>query len=348
VGRPEHVTSRVTRALLPIMRLHAEDVRIPAAKAVLAGTLLAPADAWPRPGLILVSGSGAHDRDETVCGHTPFRTIAEFFADRGYAVLRCDDRGVGESTGSAGEQDFEGTVADVVATYEWLATHRAVDPRRVAILGHSEGGLIAATAGRRAGARAIVMLAAPAVPIEGLLHDQARAISEEAGATAAQIAHERRMNERVFALARSSLEREEVQLELEGVIRTSLRSWPDAPAPDEGAVAQNARVMAAIVAAPAYRSLLRQTAADIIRQVTSPLLALYGARDTQVPGAVNADAFRAAAGGREGATVMLFPDRNHLFQCAATGSILEYETLAPGPDVHVLRAVADWLSSVMG
>lgn len=78
-----------------------EEVRIEVAGAVLAGTLLVPAGAGSHPCLLLVTGSGANDRDETVCGHTPFRTIAEYFAARGYAVLRCDDRGVAGSTGDA-------------------------------------------------------------------------------------------------------------------------------------------------------------------------------------------------------------------------------------------------------
>jgi dipeptidyl aminopeptidase/acylaminoacyl peptidase len=213
------------------MLLRHDEVRIPVTGAVLAGTLLAPAGAGPHPCLLLVSGSGPNDRDETVCGHTPFRTIADHFAARGYAVLRCDDRGVGGSTGDADRQDFDGSVADVVATCAWLAGHPAVDPRRIALVGHSEGGLVAAAASSQAGARAVVMLAGPAVTIEGMLHAQARAISAEAGATAAQIEHERRMNTQVFALARSDAAKADVQRAIEHVIRTHLQSWPDVPAP---------------------------------------------------------------------------------------------------------------------
>ena len=303
------------------MRLRTEEVRIPGADAVLAGTLLSPPGAGSRPGLLLVSGSGANNRDETVCGHTPFRTIAEYFAGCGYAVLRCDDRGVGGSTGDAGEQDFDGAVEDVVAAYGWLAGHPAVDAERIALLGHSEGGLIAAVAGPRVGAWAVVMLAGPSVPIERLLHEQAQAISAEAGGTATQIEHERRMNERVFALARSDRDRAEVQLELEGVIRAYLQSWPDAAESDEAAVVENARVMASVVIAPAYRSLLRQEPAAILGRSGGPLLAVYGGKDTQVPGGANADAFREITAGRRGAFVMLFPDHNHLFQQAGTGAI---------------------------
>lgn len=326
------------------MRLYVEEVRIPAAGAVLAGTLLAPPTAGLFPGLLLVSGSGANDRDETVCGHTPFRTIAEFFAGCGYVVLRCDDRGVGGSTGDAGEQDFDGAVADSVAAYKWLTKHSAVNPERITILGHSEGGLIAAVVGQQVGSWAVVMLAGPSVPIMWLLHEQARSISVEAGATAAQIEHERRMNERVFALAGSLLDQAAVQIELEGVIQSYLRSWPDAAVLDEAVVVDNARIMANVVSAPAYRSLLRLEPAVILGQFSGPLLAVYGGKDTQVPGLANVEAFRQITDGHQSAYVMLFPNNNHLFQRAGTGAISEYESLPPGPDVAVLCAVADWLS----
>ncbi|WP_438024636.1 alpha/beta hydrolase family protein [Sorangium sp. So ce233] len=322
-----------------------EEVRVPAAQAVLAGTLLAPTGAGRRPCLLLVSGSGANDRDETVCGHTPFRVIAEYFAARGHVVLRCDDRGVGGSSGDAGEQDFAGSVADVVTTCRWLASHPAVDAERIALLGHSEGGLIAAAAAPQTEASAVVMLAGPAVPIEWLLHEQARTLSAEAGATPAQIEHERRMNEQVFALARSSRASAAVRSEIERVIREYLRSWPDLPAVDEAAVDENARVMAGVVGAPAYRSLLRQKPAEILGRLDRRLLAVYGGKDVQVPGAANADACRRITAGHRHATVRLFPGHNHLFQQAGTGSISEYEVLPPGPDTEVLREVADWLSA---
>lgn len=260
------------------MTVRSDEVHIPVAGAVLAGTLLAPSDAGPHPCLILVSGSGANDRDETVCGHAPFRTIAEYFAARGHAVLRCDDRGVGGSTGDAGEQDFDGAVADVVATCTWLTSHPAVDPERITLLGHSEGGLVAAAAGPQVGARAVVMLAGPSVPIEELLHEQARAIAVEGGATSAQIEHERRMNEQVFAVARSHSDGDVARRAVEDVIRKHLRSWPGASGWDPGTIDDNARVMAGVVGAPAYRSLLRQEPAAILGGVSGPLLAVYGGR----------------------------------------------------------------------
>ncbi len=327
------------------MRVCSEEVRVPVGDAVLAGTLLAPAGDGPHPCLLLISGSGANDRDELVCGHTPFRVIAEYFASLGYAVLRCDDRGVGGSTGDASKQDFERSVEDVVATSRWLAGHPAVDAERMALLGHSEGGLLAAAAGPQTVAWKVIMLAGPAVAIDGLLHAQARTLSVEGGATPAQIDHERRMNERVFALARSHRGQTDVVAEIEDVIRASLGSWPDLPDIDEATINDNAEVMASIVTAPAYRSLLRQDPRVILSRLDQPLLAVYGGKDVQVPGATNAEAFKRITSGRLRATCQLFPDHNHLFQLAVTGSISEYESLPPGPDLVVLREISDWLTA---
>jgi hypothetical protein len=128
------------------------------------------------------------------------------------------------------------------------------------------------------------------------------------------------------------------------VNRECLRRWPDLPA-DEAAVEENARLMAGVVGAPAYRSLLRQDPPAILARLDRRLLALYGGKDVQVPGAANAEACRRIVAGRPHAAVRLFPHHNHLFQPAGTGAISEYESLPPGPDAAVLREVAAWLSA---
>lgn len=327
------------------MVLIIEEVQIPVADGSLAGTFSRPANSLSNPSILLVSGSGANDRDETVCGQKPFRIIAEYFSDLGYAVLRCDDRGVGGSTGNVEEHEFEATVADVIALYDWLSKQPAVDPGRIALLGHSEGGLVSAVAGSRVNAWAIVMLGGPSVSIEELLHEQARSISTEYGATAAQIRHEREMNEQVFALARSDLARSKALTEIDAVIQDHLRTWPDAEKLSEDDVRNNAQIMSNVVGAPAYRSLLGQEPAMILAGFAGRILAVYGGLDTQVPGVANADAFRESTSNNPHADLRLFPDHNHLFQRAKTGSISEYENLPPGPTVEVLREISGWLAA---
>ena len=145
----------------------AEEVRVPTPPGhVLAGTLTLPGDReGPVPVVVTISGSGPHDRDERIArieGYRPFRQIADTLARRGIGVLRLDDRGTGASGGTfrgATSADF---AADVLAALAWLRERDDVDPRRLAVLGHSEGGLVAPlVAAEDTLVRAVVLMAAP-------------------------------------------------------------------------------------------------------------------------------------------------------------------------------------------
>jgi uncharacterized protein len=325
--------------------MRSDEVTIPVAGATLAGTLLVPEVEGRGMGAVLIAGSGAHDRDESVCGHAPFRVIAEHLARRGVAVLRCDDRGVGGSTGEAEERSFEETVDDTVARARWLAQREEIDPRRIVLIGHSEGGLVAARAARDAGAMAIVALAGPATPIEAMLHEQARRLSLEGGATPEQIDHERSMNEAVFGIARSSRDHADARDAIDAAIRDALRRWPGAEL-DESTIVESAAAMASVVSAPAYRSLLRQDPGAALADLACPIFAAFGERDAQVPGPESAAACARILAGRERCLVRLFEGHNHLFQRCVTGAIAEYETLGASPSEEVLQAISDWLASL--
>jgi hypothetical protein len=312
----------------------------------LTGTLSRGSAEGVSPALVLLSGSGAHDRDETVCGHTPFKRMAGFFSRRGYAVLRYDDRGVGASSGDAERTEFDDSVADARAAFWSLACTAGIDMERISLLGHSEGGLVAAKASQGLPAQAVLMLAGPAMPLEPLLHRMNRAISQEAGATPRQLEHEQRMNEAVFAVSRGPATQEAALAEAAAILLRFLRSWPDVPPFDEDTARGSAETMARIVCAPAYRSLLRQRPHEILAAVDKPLLALYGGKDLQVPGAENLAAFRQATVNNPSAEGRLFDGLNHLFQPARTGSLSEYEALPPGPADVVLEAMAAWLDAL--
>jgi dipeptidyl aminopeptidase/acylaminoacyl peptidase len=112
----------------------------------LAGTLSVPSRQGPHPAVVLMSGSGPQDRDESVPGLTikPFALVADGLARAGIAVLRYDDRGVGGSTGDHAAAGIDDFTADATAAVRWLRDRAEVDPTRVGVLGHSEGGIYAA------------------------------------------------------------------------------------------------------------------------------------------------------------------------------------------------------------
>ncbi|HEV7588017.1 MAG TPA: alpha/beta fold hydrolase [Longimicrobium sp.] len=126
----------------------AEEVRVPHPGGFqLAGTLTLPGARRGRvPAVVTITGTGQEDRDESIpnpAGYRPFREVADTLGRRGIAVLRMDDRGFGASGGDpsrATSRDFAGDIAAAVA---YLRTRPEIDPGRIALVGHSEGGIIA-------------------------------------------------------------------------------------------------------------------------------------------------------------------------------------------------------------
>jgi len=161
----------------------AEAVTVPAADgAALAGTLTLPAGTGPFPALVTISGSGADDRDESAPiagGYRPFRDIADTLGRRGIAVLRLDDRGVGNSTGDFGAATERTLASDTRDAIAWLRSRPDILPGRIAVLGHSEGArvamLVAAEEDRLAG---VILMAGAADPRAALMAQRRRLIPE--------------------------------------------------------------------------------------------------------------------------------------------------------------------------
>jgi alpha/beta superfamily hydrolase len=152
-------------------------------KVTLAGTITKPKEAGKYPAVVLVSGSGPQDRNETLMGHEPFKVLADYLTKNNIVVLRYDDRGINKSTG-----DFsKGTTADfgkdALAAVHFLRKQPQVDPMKVGIIGHSEGGLIATIlAGQQAsGLNFIVTLAGPMIPMDSLMLLQNEAVMKSQG-----------------------------------------------------------------------------------------------------------------------------------------------------------------------
>ncbi|MFZ1083075.1 MAG: alpha/beta fold hydrolase, partial [Candidatus Kryptoniota bacterium] len=127
-----------------------------------AGTLTLPDSGGPFPAVILITGSGAHNRNEEVFGHKPFLVIADYLTRRGIAVLRVDDRGIGGSTGKKSAVTSADHAKDVIAEIEFLKSRCDIDPNKIGLIGHSEGGIIAPlVASQSKDVAFIVMLAGP-------------------------------------------------------------------------------------------------------------------------------------------------------------------------------------------
>ncbi len=152
-----------------------------AAGVTLACTLTEPRGKGPFGAVVLATGSGPQNRDEALMGHRPFLVLSDAITRKGVAVLRCDDRGVGKSTGTFGQATTFDFADDVLAEVRALQARPEIDRAHVGVAGHSEGATVAAIAAARARDVAfVVLLAGPALPGDQIL-DLQRASDGEGG-----------------------------------------------------------------------------------------------------------------------------------------------------------------------
>ena len=170
----------------------------------LAGTLTEPEGPGPFPALILISGSGAQDRDETIFEHKPFLVLADALTRRGMAVLRLDDRGVGGSTGSTSASTSDDFAGNVLAGLAFLKARSEIDRTRLGLMGHSEGGIIAPmVAARSPDVAFIVLMAGTGLPGEEILHLQGQAVMKAMGADENALKNQLEVQKRLFEIVKT-------------------------------------------------------------------------------------------------------------------------------------------------
>jgi pimeloyl-ACP methyl ester carboxylesterase len=319
----------------------------------LAGTLTVPRGPGPHPALVLISGSGAQDRDELVAGHRPFLVLADFLTRRGYAVLRVDDRGVGGSTGDVLRAGLHDAAADVRAGIDWLRRQPDVDPHRIGILGHSEGAYVAPIVARDAGAGFIILLGGPALKGRDLLLAQRDALAKAAGDPEDARRLARQFLTRVFDVLDSRPADEDLATRVHAVTEGWLASLTGVDRTAAAAMlaartAAQDEASLSLWQTPWFQSIYHYDPRATLAATHVPVLALYGDLDLQVPSDLNAAALQAAlaAAGNRDVTITRLPGVNHMMQRAKTGRIEEYarieETIAP----EVLDAIAAFLDRV--
>ena len=322
----------------------------------IEGTLLVPEGATKEkrvPGVLLVTGSGPQDRDESLMGHRPFEVIADALARRGIAVLRCDDRGVGASDGSFNDADTDGFASDAHFGFVTLAAGSEVDPARVGILGHSEGGTIApmvvsivdADATSASKVAFIVMLAGMGVDGDRVLREQNKRLLLASGKTEAEIAAEVAAHAAFLDAAKQRADDVVLRAKARELVieQMKLRGADMATVPP-GAIDAQADAAVKQMATPWMRRFLTLDPAAYLSKVTCPVLALNGSLDTQVTVQQDVPAVEAALKkANVPYTVKVMPGLNHLFQPAKTGGLEEYATIETTVDPAVLDLLASWI-----
>jgi hypothetical protein len=317
-----------------------------AAGVKLAGTLTLPKSATPVPAVVLLTGSGAQDRNESIVGHKPFLVLADYLTRRGIAVLRLDDRGVGGSTGSTGNSTTADLADDALAAVAYLENVKQINPRQIGLVGHSEGGMIAALAASRASDVAfIVMLAGTGVPGEQIILRQGAIIARAQKADEKLIASAQELQKKLFAIAKRDTNLEEAKQEIIVLMRNS-DSYRAATTPEaQRAVETQLASQAQMMFTPWFRGFLTYDPALALAKVHCPVLALTGEKDMQVDPKQNMPPIAAAlkqAGNRD-VTIRELPGLNHLFQHCETGSPIEYAKISETFSPDAMETIADWI-----
>lgn len=312
----------------------------------LAGTLTLPEGVGPFPAVLLISGSGPQDRDETLMGHRPFAVLADHLTRQGIAVLRVDDRGVGESTGDFAAATSEDFADDAEAGFHWLRGRAETDPAAVGLLGHSEGGIVAPMVAAREPAVAfLVLVAAPGVPGSELIPGQIERLARSTGADGAQVREQVTLQRRIQAVLLDDLPDEERRRRLDELFEASLEILTE----EQREQAETALdLQRRQLLSPWFRFFLAHDPATALRRVAVPVLAIWGAKDLQVPPEQNRPPLESAlaAAGNDRVTTRVLPGLNHLLQTADTGLPAEYgrieETVAP----EALALISGWIGEV--
>lgn len=305
----------------------------------LAGTLTYPNGSGPFPALILISGSGAQDRDETIADHKPFLVIADYLTRRGFAVLRYDDRGVGGSGGSLEGATTRDLSNDAQSAVRYLSGDQKIDKNRIGLIGHSEGGIQAILlAARDKQIKAVVLLASPAQPGSAISLEQIQEISRAKGVPQDAINKNLKLQKKVLSLSNRKIDSAQMNKEVKEIIK---EEFPDMSDSRSESMAQN---ISSQLLNPWSRYYMTFDPKQTLSKLKIPVLALYGSKDLQVLAKNNAPVARKALAEDKAASVEILNGLNHLFQKANSGLPEEYGQIQQTFSPEALEIIGKWLN----
>ncbi|MEL6641704.1 MAG: alpha/beta fold hydrolase [Pseudomonadota bacterium] len=310
-----------------------EEVRIRSeGGVVLAGEYTRPRGDGPFTGVVLITGSGPHDRDQNVAGHRTNLVLSDHLTKAGYAVLRFDDRGVNESSGEYATADLHDFAGDAAAAMAWLKAREEIDAERVGYIGTSEGGMIAPVAAQVESANFMIFLAAPVRPLfPDVLVDQSVDLSRQQGARPDEIAMEIEQLTTVTSILRQRQPLSDIRADLDAYLVTQRLTRRERSA------------VLSLFGTRWAMSYANQNPAEPLREFHGPVLALFADLDRQVFASREAPLMRGYLS-HPLSEVRTFEGLNHLFQPTETGSIEEYPFIETTIAPHVLNYISRWMA----
>lgn len=316
-------------------------------------TLTYPGSGGPFPTAILITGSGAQDRDETIEGHKPFAVIADHLTRNGYAVLRVDDRGMGKTRGPLKGLTSADFAKDVEAALAWLKTRKECNSAKTGLIGHSEGSFIAilTAVAQPADVHFIISLAGAGKNGAAFMADQNEAIWLKHGVAPATAAAYRNLYYGIASGITATSDSAGIYKNAWNVYLNWKKNQPaevltQLSLLDDSQSSLLIQALAEGLSYPWMKYMLLSDPASDIKKLSCKFLALNGSEDIQVVASKNLPSIEAAL--KESAVkvaeVKEIKGVNHFFQHCKTCTVQEYgqleETFAP----EVLDIMTNWLN----
>jgi len=317
----------------------------------IAGTFTRPKKDGKYPVVLLITGSGPNDRDESIFGHKVFLVWADILTNAGIAVLRVDDRGVGESTGSFHEADNRDLADDVVAGVNYLKTRNDIDVKRIGLIGHSLGADIAPIAAVKSNdVKFVVLMAGSAIPLNETIYEQCKIAYPQIGVSEFGVELNHKINVAGFEIVRTESNDSIARIKIAEKMATFNSDVEKLNEKDkkilELSVPLNPKDFYYWLK-PNHKFDLFYNPYDDLSKLKCPVLALNGDKDSQVlPQNLKGIEKALIDAGNTNYTIKLFENKNHLFQTCKTGSIEEYGEIKETVDQEVMEFVIDWIKTV--
>ena len=312
----------------------------------LAGTLSLPKKEGKFPAVVLISGSGQQNRDSELLGHKPFLVIADYLTRNGIAVLRYDDRGVGESKGDPTLSTSANFANDAKAAIAFLKSRKEINSKKIGIIGHSEGGMIAPMiAADDKNIDFLVLLAGTGVAGDVLLVDQNYQVGKTRGMTEEELQESKIGNQKIYDIVKAEGDLATVKRNLTNYYEGEVSKIPEAERPSKEEIEASTKQQVDGIATPWLRYFLTYNPKENLKKVKCPVLVLNGDKDIQVTSKLNTEGIANALkeGGNKEVNVQIFPGLNHLFQHCTTCDVAEYSRLDETFSPEVLKTMSDWI-----
>ncbi|WP_299440072.1 alpha/beta fold hydrolase [uncultured Aquimarina sp.] len=311
----------------------------------LSGTLTLPKDIKKPPVVILISGSGPQNRNEELLNHRPFLVLSDYLTRQGIAVLRYDERGVGESEGTFSGATSLDFASDVEAAIEFLKKRNDIDTKKIGLIGHSEGGFIVPIiASTNKDVAFIVSLAGTGVIGKKVLISQAKRALELLGASKEYIEVDGKTRDIVF----STVQRESGKEAIVAKSKERLKKYSETLSEEKKTFFLTLPLdqLISVFSESAWMQYFIRTDPDqFLSKVSVPVLAINGSKDSQVLPELNLGGFKKGLekAGNKDYTVKEIEGLNHLFQTADTGAGTEYGTIEETFNPEAMKLVSDWI-----